>query len=138
MPGQNPRTKLPVAGVSPQAITQVSMAASNQIASVRLSGINSAQILGLTGLTVTSTGATAAACVTVTITGISSAQVSGGVLTYVFGVPAGAGVPAIPLDLAFSPPLYSTPGGAIVAEMSALGSGHARATMVANGEVFPR
>lgn len=133
----NPAKKLQVGGTCTRAISATSNEAANAICSAAFSGLTSTEIAACTQVMVTSTGATAAACTTLLITGIATGQVAGNALRFVFGVPAGAGVPATPLDLRFEPPLLSTAGGTIRAQMGALGTGHVTATINLNGEVYP-
>jgi hypothetical protein len=53
-----------------------------------------------------------------------------------FGVPAGAGVPAAPLDVNFDPPLIPIAGGAIKVEMPSLGTAHAKASITLLGKLI--
>lgn len=86
----------------------------------------------LTGFQITAGGATAAAVVSVTVTGLL-----GGTLTFTFGVPAGAGVPATPLVVTFPNPLPgSAVNTAIVVTCPALGAGNTNATANAQGYVL--
>ena len=79
----------------------------------------------LLGLMVTGSGATAAATVTCTITGLN-----GGVLAFTYGVPAGAGVPATPFTLPILAPIpASGQNVAIVASCPAMGAGSTRLTI---------
>jgi len=74
-------------------------------------------------------GATAGGLVLATITGVV-----GGPLSYVFGVPTGATVPAAPLVLNFDPPLVATGvNTAIVCTLPALGAGNTNAATSASG-----
>lgn len=130
--------KMQIGGVSVPAITAQSNDAADAICSATLTGITSSQLIGLTQMIVTSTGATAAACVSLQLSGLTTSQIAGGVVSTVFGVPAGAGVPATPHIVNFNPPLFSQPGGTIRAQMGALGSGHVSAKIVLNGKVVPR
>lgn len=134
----NPLEKRPVAGTFMNAVTSVSNYAANAICSTLLSGAGTAEVLAVTQLLVTSTGATAAACSTISLSGISTSQISGNTVSMVFGVPAGAGVPAVPLSVNFDPPLLSTPGGQIRAQMNALGAGHVGAHIVLSGKIVPK
>lgn len=138
MPAPNTIERRPVGGVVVPAVTAQSQYVANAECSVQLSGaVSTAEVVALTQMIVTSTGATAAACVTVTISGLTTQQIGGNSVTYVFGVPAGAGVPAIPFAPSFDPPLMSKPGGAIRAVMGALGAGHVGASIILNGKIVP-
>lgn len=137
MPAPVTNEKVPVSGTVIQAIAAQSNSAANAICSVILTGISSATIIGLTQMIITSTGATAATCASVTISGISTNMIAGGALTMMFGVPAGAGVPAVPLVAPFDPPLLAAPGGTIRAQMGALGTGHVQANINLVGKVLP-
>lgn len=139
MPGApNPLERRPVAGPMTPALSAVSNYAANSICSVTMSGAASGEIIGLTQMVVTSTGATAAACATLTISGVATAQIAGGSVSMVFGVPTGAGVPAVPLVVNFDPPLFSKPGTAIAVHLGALGSGHVGAQIVLGGKLLPK
>lgn len=133
----NPLEKRPVAGLNTPAITALSNYAANAICSALLTGAASTEVVALSHMLVTSTGATAAACVTLSLSGISTAQITGNTVSMVFGCPAGAGVPATPLNVNFDPPLISTPGGQIRAQMGALGTAHVGAHIVLNGKIAP-
>ena len=125
MPTPNPLERLAVAGT----VVEAQAASTGQVvaaqASVQLSGAGALEVNALTQLIVTSTGATSAACSTLQITGLSTQQISGATLTLMFGVPAGAGVPAVPLVVNFEPPLLSKIGTNIKAELPSMGAGHA-------------
>ena len=83
----------------------------------------------LTGIEVTASGATAAACVPLTITGIL-----GGTATYVFCTPAGVSVMAQSLAFQFYPRLRSlNPNTAITVSLQALGAGNANASVNVHG-----
>lgn len=119
-----------------QAVAGTSNYAANAVCSITLAGATN-QILAITRAIVTSTGATAAACVTLTISGVSTSEIASGTMSMVFGVPAGAGVPASPLVLSFDPPLVGVTGTAMTAQMAALGSGHAGAHINLLAKVIP-
>jgi len=138
MPVPNPLDRRPTSGTITPAMSGVSNYAANAVCSVLLTGVSASEVIALTQMSVTSTGATAAACVTLSISGLSTSQISGNTVSVVFGVPAGAGVPATPLNLTFDPPLLSTPGGSIRAQMGALGAGHAGAHIVLGAKVLPK
>lgn len=100
----------------------------NASAAATLTGV-SAKTMYLTGFEITAGGATAAAVVNVTVAGLL-----GGSRIYTFGVPAGAGVPATPLVVAFDPPLpASATNTSISVTCPALGTGNTNATVVARG-----
>ena len=83
----------------------------------------------LTGFEITAGGATAAAIVTATITGLL-----GGTRSYIYGVPAGAAVIAAPLVVTFPYPIpASAANTAIVLTVPALGAGNLAAVAIAHG-----
>lgn len=83
----------------------------------------------LSGFEATAGGATAAAVVSLTVTGLL-----GGTLTYTFGAPLGAGVPATPLVVEFDPPLQAASASTdVVVSMPSLGTGNTNASIVAHG-----
>jgi hypothetical protein len=83
----------------------------------------------LCGFEVTGGGATAAAIVQVTVTGLLS-----GTATYLVGVVAGATAPNAPLMVKFNPPLQAaTTNTAIVVTVPALGAGNTNSAVVAHG-----
>lgn len=85
----------------------------------------------ISGLQLTAGGATAAACVTATVTGLIS-----GTASYTFCAPAGATVGANPLDLTFYPPVpASAANTAITVTLPALGAGNTNATAAVQGYV---
>lgn len=85
----------------------------------------------LTGFEITYGGATAAACVNATITGLL-----GGTATYVICAPAGVAVGGVPLTTRFNPPLQSAAVNTnIVVSMPTLGAGNTNAAIVAHGYV---
>jgi hypothetical protein len=129
--------KIPNGGTVVQGLAATSGLVANAVASVQLSGTTSSHLAGLTQMIVTSSGATAAAAVTLALTGIATAQIAGAAINMVFGCPAGAGVPADPLIVTFDPPLVPAAGGTIKAELSALGAGHVRASVVLLGKLMP-
>lgn len=135
MPTPNPLERVPVAGINVKAQAASTGQVAAAQASVQLSGATATEVNALTQLIVTSSGATSAACVTLQITGISTQQITGNTMTFMFGVPAGAGVPATPLIVGFDPPLLSKVGVNIKAEMPTLGSGHAGACIDLLGKV---
>lgn len=86
----------------------------------------------LTGFEITAGGATAAAIVTATITGLL-----GGTRSYIFGVPAGAAVIANPLVVQFAKPIpASAANTAIVLNVPALGAGNLACTAIAHGFII--
>lgn len=86
----------------------------------------------LTGFEITAGGATAAAIVTATITGLL-----GGTRSYIFGVPAGAALIAQPLIVQFAQPIpASAVNTAIVLSVPALGAGNVAAVAIAHGFVI--
>lgn len=83
----------------------------------------------LTGFIVTASGATAAAVVTGTITGVK-----GGTLHFTFTAPAGVSAAATPLIVELDRPLQaSAKNQAIAVVLPALGSGNTNATVIATG-----
>ena len=79
----------------------------------------------LTGVMMTSGGATAAAVVTCTITGLL-----GGTVTFIYGAPLGVGLLAQPLAMPFPYPLpASAPNVAVTASCPALGLGNTNAAI---------
>jgi hypothetical protein len=83
----------------------------------------------VTGLEITAGGCTAATMVSASVTGLY-----GGTVTYAFGCPLGAAVPAVPLVVNFNPPLDAAAvGGAIVLTLPALGSGNTNAAVAIHG-----
>ncbi len=85
----------------------------------------------LSGFQLTSAGATAAACVDATVTGLL-----GGTKTYTYCAPAGAAVGANPLQVDFYPPVpASAVNTAITVTLPALGAGNTNATANIQGYV---
>lgn len=85
----------------------------------------------ITGFQLTSGGATAAGCVSATVTGLIS-----GTATYTYCVPAGATAAANPLDITFYPPVpASAVNTAITVTLPALGAGNTNATANVQGYV---
>lgn len=83
----------------------------------------------LTGFTVAGLGATAAACVLISVTGLV-----GGAQTFNFPVPAGVTVPAGPTQFNFPVPLAGIgPGTAIVVTVPSFGAGNTNASVTAYG-----
>jgi len=83
----------------------------------------------LAGFQITAGGATAAALVVATVTGLL-----GGTKSYVFAAPAGATAGATPLAVNFDPPLpASAQNQAITVTLPALGAGNTNAVAEANG-----
>lgn len=83
----------------------------------------------LNSLLVTAGGATAAAVVTCTITGLQ-----GGTVSFIYGAPAGAGVPATPLAASFPNSVpASALNTAIAASCPALGAGNTRMVVTITG-----
>jgi hypothetical protein len=93
-------------------------------------GLN--QTAALSGLEITASGATAAACVNATVTGLV-----GGTLTYSYCAPAGSTAGAYPLTVNFIPALpAAAPSTPIVVTLPALGAGNAGASVSAHGYQF--
>lgn len=83
----------------------------------------------ISGYIVTAGGATAAALVTGTITGLL-----GGTRSFTFAAPAGVALGATPLTVVFNPPLPASAAATdIVVTLPALGSGNTNATVSAQG-----
>lgn len=137
MPASNPLERRLIAGVAAAVVTASSGMIANAIGSVLIGSTSTQEVTGLTQLLVTSSGATSAATVSLTISGISTQQISGGTVSMMFGVPAGAGVPAVPLSVAFDPPLMTKPGQQIRVQMAALGTGHAGAHIMLGAKIAP-
>lgn len=92
-------------------------------------GAASSKLTYITGFTVTAGGATAAALVNGTITGLI-----GGTRTFTYGAPAGVAVLATPLTVNFNPPIPANATNvAIVVTVPALGSGNTNAAVSAQG-----
>lgn len=100
----------------------------NAAATATLPGV-AGKITQLAGFQITAAGATAAAVVVATVTGLAA-----GTLSYVFTAPAGVAVGATPLVVNFDPPLpASAPNTPIVVTLPALGAGNTNAAVSANG-----
>ena len=85
----------------------------------------------VTGITITAGGATAAALVNATLTGVI-----GGTMTYTFGTPVGATVAATPFTFQFYPPVAaSAVNTAITLTLPALGAGNTNAAVTIQGFV---
>jgi hypothetical protein len=83
----------------------------------------------LCGFVITSSGSTAAAVVSPTVTGVK-----GGTMTYTYTTVAGATLANNPLIVTFAPCVPATaPNVAIVVSMPSLGAGSTNAAVVANG-----
>jgi hypothetical protein len=83
----------------------------------------------LAGIDVTAAGATAAAVVTLTITGVK-----GGPLNYTYATPAGATIQGPTLQVNFDPPLEASAlNTAIVVSLPTLGAGNTNTTVNARG-----
>lgn len=83
----------------------------------------------ISGFDVTGAGATAAAVVNLTITGLL-----GGTRTYTMVAPAGVTTSLTPLVVLFDPPLpASAPNTAIVVSLPTLGAGNTNVTVNAQG-----
>lgn len=88
-----------------------------------------AKLACLAGIDVTAAGATAAAVVTLTITGVK-----GGPLSYTYAAPAGATLQGPTLQMTFDPPLEaSSQNVAIVVSLPSLGAGNTNTTVNARG-----
>lgn len=87
----------------------------------------------ISGFEVTAGGATAAATVNVTVTGVI-----GGTMTYSFSAATGVDAPSPPLVVEFNPPLQASAlNTAIVVSMPTLGAGNAHAAINAHGFQLP-
>lgn len=83
----------------------------------------------LAGIDVTAAGATAAAVVVMTVTGVK-----GGPLSYVYVAPAGVTLQAPVFEVTFDPPLEaSAQNVAIVVSLPSLGAGNTNAAVNARG-----
>lgn len=83
----------------------------------------------ITGFEITAGGATAAALVVATLTGLL-----GGAASYIYAAPAGATLGAQPLIVAFPEPIpASAVNTAIVLTLPSLGAGNTNAAVVAHG-----
>jgi len=120
-------TNMVLAG--PSGLTTVSSGnVANASAAATLAAV-AAKTNYLAGFEITAGGATGAALVSATITGLA-----GGTATYTFGAPAGATVAATPLVVWFPTPLpASAVNTAIVVTLPALGAGNTNATVVVHG-----
>lgn len=86
----------------------------------------------VSGIEITSTGATAGGVVQATISGVI-----GGPIPYVFAVPAGATLGAQPLVIEFNPPLPATgPNVAVALNVPAVGAGATNTTACIHGYVL--
>jgi len=116
---------------TPVAASSGNVANGTAAASVAAGGGNVMSYLS--GFECTGGGATAAATVNVTVTGVL-----GGTMTYNFGVPAGVDAPAAPLVVEFNPPLQASGlNTAIQVSMAALGAGNAHAAVNVHGFQLP-
>ncbi|RUV16965.1 MULTISPECIES: hypothetical protein [unclassified Mesorhizobium] len=123
---------LPIAGsalpVGATAVTASSGNVANGAAVATLPGVVG-QTTYITGFEITAGGATAAALVAATLSGIV-----GGTATYIFAAPAGVAVGAAPLVVQFAQPIpASAANTAIVLTLPALGAGNTNAAVVAHG-----
>lgn len=85
----------------------------------------------VTGFSITGGGATAAALVNATLSGVV-----GGPLTYTFGAPAGATTAALPLIFELETPIPgSAPNTAVSISLPALGAGNTNAAVTIHGYV---
>ncbi len=83
----------------------------------------------ITGFEITNGGATAASCVTATVTGLV-----GGTESYTVCAPVGAGAAATPLLVQYTSPVpASGPGVAISVSLPALGAGNTNTTVNLHG-----
>lgn len=122
------RTTTPVvrAGGTGIAASSGNVAASAAVATLPAGG--AAVTTYITGFEVTAGGATAAANVTVAITGTTNT------LSFTFTAPAGATLAAAPLIVAFPEPIpASAANTAIVVTVPSLGAGNTHATVTAHG-----
>lgn len=104
----------------------------NAIATASLAAQSDATLY-LSGVQVTGAGATSAATVTLTLTGLK-----GGTLSYVVNVPAGANAAAPNLLLSFYPALpASAANSAITASLPAFGAGNTAASVNLQGFFVP-
>lgn len=130
----NATTPLPVAlgngglplGATPLVSASGNVAAASAAATLTSSATTTAYI---TGFEITSSGSTAAAVVSATVTGIL-----GGTLTYTYTSVAGATLANQPLLVTFNPPLpASAVNTNIVVTLPSLGAGNTNAAVVAHG-----
>src|SRR5262245_54062913 len=116
---------------TPVAASSGNVANATAAASVAAGGANVMSYLS--GFECTAGGATAAATVNVTVTGVL-----GGTMTYNFGVPAGVDAATTPLVVEFNPPLQASAlNTAIQVSMAALGAGNAHAAVNVHGFQVP-
>jgi hypothetical protein len=116
----------PPAAATPLNVSSGNVAAA--VATVTLAAL-AAKTTFLSQLDFTGGGATAAALITGTITGLL-----GGTRSFTIGVPAGATLGITPLALNFIPPLQgSAVNTAIVVSVPSLGAGNTNATLNAQG-----
>lgn len=118
-------------GVYPVGATPVSGASGNVANASAVATLAAAvdKTTYITGFSVTFAGATGASNIIVAITGTT-----GGTLSYIITVPAGAAVAGTPLHVTFSHPVpASATNTAIVVTVPALGAGNTHAAAVATG-----
>ena len=83
----------------------------------------------ITGFQITASGATAAGCVSATVTGVIT-----GTMTYTYCAPVGAAVGAGPLNVSFPSPIPANAvNTSIVVTLPALGAGNINAAVSAQG-----
>ena len=118
----------PVVSAPSVNVRGASGSVANAAATATLTGTATTTVY-ITGFTCTPGGATAAALVSVTVTGTL-----GGTMTYTVGAPAGAAVAGYPLVVTFSPAYPAAAiNTAIAVSMPALGAGNTNAACVATG-----
>ena len=101
----------------------------NATATATLNGLSNVSTY-LAGFTITADGATAAACVTATVTGITG----GGTFNYLYCAPAGVTSESPIMTVTFNPPLKSSATNTnIVVSLPALGAGNTGAAVNAWG-----
>ena len=117
-------------GALPLMATSGNVAAASAVATI---AADAARYNYITKLEITYAGATAAAIVVATITGLLNATPS-----YIIAAPVGALVGGTPLVIAFSPPIRTAAiNTAIVATLPSLGAGNTNACVNIYGYSYP-
>ena len=125
--GADPRIAGFPNGVIPLTVSSIQGA--NTTITATLTGI-AGETVFISRLTITNGGATAAGMTSCQVTGLTSIST----LSLMVGAPVGAGVPGVPTDLEFNPPIPATdPAVGIKATLGALGTGNTHASIVLQG-----
>lgn len=122
----NLKTVVDAGASEPVANSSGNVAAASAVATLPAAAAKTTYI---SGLSFTATGATAAASVTATVTGLAA-----GTLSFTFTAPAGATLACTPLNISFTPPLpASAVNTAVVVTLPSLGAGNTNAVATAWG-----